>query len=148
LWLPIEVLQHAIGGKFCERRCVNPRRETSHAPCHAKRLTHEAIEKRTAGTRRARVLPGVTQLRGDLVLARLRRIEPAGDEEQMLDRGLAGPGAEDSCCLPGSGVASCEDAEDFLARVAGGTSVFGGIQHLDAVAGADVEDLGGFEERP
>src|SRR5215831_1282040 len=117
----------------------------SHAPSHTERLTHEAVQHRAAGVSCARVLPGAAQLRSDLVLTGLRRIEPTGHEEQMLDRRLAGPRAEDSCRLPGCGLAPRQDAEDLLARVARSTPILGRVQHLDAIAGTDVEDLGSLE---
>ena len=125
---------------------MHPRRQLPHAPRHAERLTHEAIENRTARVRGARVFPGTAQLRGDLALAGLRRIQSTGNEQQMLDRRLPRPCTQYARGFTGFGLASRQDAEHFLAQVAGRRTVLGGIQHLDAVTGTDVEDLGGFEQ--
>jgi hypothetical protein len=44
--------------------------------------------------RGARILPGTAQLRRDLLLAGLGGIKTTGEQKQVFDRGLTGPGAQ------------------------------------------------------
>src|SRR5207237_1246316 len=89
--------------------------------------------------------PGAAQLRSDLLLPGLRGVQPAGDQEQVLDRRLSGPGAQDAGRFPRLGLAAREGPVDITPAIARRAAVTGCIQHLDTVAGADVQNLGGSQ---
>ena len=139
------MLQHALRRQITERGGALPAREALHAPRHAQRLPHQAVEKGAAGAGGARVFPGAAQLRGDLLLAGLGGIKTTGEQKQVLDRSLAGPGAQQPRRLARVRLAPGKCPEYILTRIARGRPVLGGKHHLDPVAGADIENLGGLE---
>ena len=70
---------------------------------------------------------------------------PAGEQQQVLDRGLAGPGAQHTRRLarvPARGRSA--RGKPRRAGNEGRTAVGGRVHDLDAVAGADIEDLRGL----
>src|SRR5689334_23550160 len=64
------------------------------SPRHGQRLAQHFVENRPGDTCIARSVPRSSQLCRDLPLSDLRGIEPAGHEKQVLDGGLACPGAK------------------------------------------------------
>jgi hypothetical protein len=85
--------KHSFAGEIGERGRTSFGCEPLQAAGQAQRLAHDPIQYGPADSCIARSLPGEPQLRSDFSLARLRRIEPTGGEEQMLDSRFADPGA-------------------------------------------------------
>ena len=63
-----------------------------------------------------------------------RGIEPAGQQKQMLDRSLAGPGAQGRPLLAGSGLTAGQRMEYFAAAIRCRLLMGRGKHHLDAIA--------------
>ena len=70
---------------------------------------------------------------------------PQASRKRWLDGRLPGPGTQQAGGLPGLRLASGETAEDLRAQIGRLPAVLGGEEHLDAVAGADIERLGGLQ---
>jgi hypothetical protein len=56
--LTLQVLQHALRGQIAERGSPLATGQALHAPRHAQRLPHQAIEQGAAGVRGTRIFPG------------------------------------------------------------------------------------------
>jgi hypothetical protein len=82
--------------------------------------------------------PGAAQLNRDFVLAGLRGVQAASNQEEVLYRRLASPSAQDASRFTGLGVVADQCPEDISAGIARGTPVARGEKDLDAVAGAHV----------
>ena len=133
-------LEQMIGGDLGERQApLAERRVAVHLVGDAQRLFDQAAEEAAGGgacgTRGARRLERVAQLPLDLALADLRRVEPGGDDEQMLDRAFAVPAAQQVLGLARLRLLAGQHAEDVAAPIAGAAAVLLAVEDLDAVAG-------------
>jgi hypothetical protein len=107
-----------------------------------KRLAHNAIEHRPTHAGRARGFERTAQLGRNLALARLSRVEAAGDQEEVLDRRLANPGAQRRARLARGGYASCQRVEHFRTQVARAMPVGHREHDFHAIAGGEINELG------
>ncbi len=133
-------LEQMIGGDLGERQApLAERRVAVHLVGDAQRLFDQASEEAAGGgaggTRATRRLERVAQLSLDLALADLRRVEPGGDDEQVLDRAFAVPAAQQVLGLARLRLLAGEHAEDVAAAIAGAAAVFFAVEDLDAIAG-------------
>ena len=131
------MIEHAVRGEVGERGGATPACSRCMRLRHAERLAEQPIEHRAAGAGSAGGFPGAAQLGGDLPLARLRGVEPAGEQEHMLERRLAGPGAQQ----PAPPVPAAPAVRELLQgagsrRSPARLAVVGGKEQLDAVARA------------
>src|SRR5581483_9102123 len=124
------------------------RLDAMHSGRHAKGLTQDPVQSRPAGSGYSGTFPGTSKLGGDLLLAGLGGIQAAGEKKQMLDGGLARPGAQNTVGLAGLRVAPDQGPEDRRPGIPGWNPLERGVQHLDAIAGADIEHLGDTQAVP
>src|SRR5262249_44209932 len=99
----------------------------------------------TGDLRSASRLPGKPDLGRYLLLTRLRGVQATGDQKQVLDGCFARPGPEYPGRLPSIRFATCEGMENLAPSIPRRSAVFGCVQDLYAIAGANVEDLGNTE---
>jgi hypothetical protein len=119
-----------------------------HAVRHAEGFAKKLVQCWTTYVDCASCLPCEADLRSNLLLTSLGGIEAAGDEEQVLHGGFAGPRAQYSGGFASFRLTTYEGAKDLVPSITRGSTVGGGVQDFDAIAGTDVEDLGHTETLP
>src|SRR6185312_9035452 len=105
----------------------------------------QAIESGAGHVGGAGGLPGTADLGGDLLLARLRGVQPASHQEQVLERRLAGPGTQHPVCLARLRLAAEQRLKNFAPAIQGRGAIERGVQDLNPIAGPEVENFRGAQ---
>src|SRR3979490_2294795 len=110
----IGVTYHPIGSHVGERRGTHVGFQPMHAVRHAESFAKELVQCWTTYLDCASCFPCEADLRSDLLLTSLGGIEAAGDQEEMLHGGFAGPCPQYPGSFASFRLATYEGAKDFV----------------------------------
>ena len=132
---------HPLRSQIGERRRASAGRQLLHAIGHRQGFADDVIERGGAGTCEAGGLPCGSQLSGDLALTGLGGIQPAGDQEQVLDGRLPRPGPQHGARLVGGRLPASQAAKDLRSAILRFGAIGHGEDQLDAITGRKIDEL-------
>ncbi len=98
--LILKVVEHSLRREIGERGRPRIRRHLLQTPGQRQRFSDDAVEHRPANPSLTRCFERDAKLSGNFALSRLRGVQSACGEEQMLDGCFADPGAESRARFP------------------------------------------------